>query len=35
MEKKELTIDEAAERFDVGSASVSHWKTNPEPGSPH
>lgn len=31
MEKDELTIDEAAERFDVGSASVFRWKTNPEP----
>jgi transposase len=31
MEKKGLTIDEAAERFDVGSASVSRWKLNPEP----
>lgn len=31
MEKKGLTIDEAAEQFDVGSASVSRWKANPNP----
>ena len=31
MEKKGLTIDEAAERFDVSSASVSRWKLNPDP----
>jgi transposase len=31
MEKDDLTIDEAAERFDVGSTSVFRWKTNPEP----
>jgi transposase len=31
MEKDDLTINEAAERFDVGSASVFRWKTNSEP----
>lgn len=31
MEREKLTIDKAAIRFDVGSASVSRWKTNPEP----
>lgn len=31
MERDELTIDEVALRFDVGSASVSRWKINPEP----
>ena len=31
MEKDDLTIDEAAERFDIGSASVFRWKTNSEP----
>jgi transposase len=31
MERDELTIDEVAIRFDVGSASVSRWKINPNP----
>ena len=31
MEKENLTLDEAAKRFDVGTASVFRWKTNPEP----
>ena len=31
MEKEELTIEEGAKRFDVGTASVSRWKLNPNP----
>ncbi len=31
MEKEKLTLEEAAKRFDVGSASISRWKLNPEP----
>jgi len=31
MEKEELTIEEGAKRFDVGTASVSRWKLNPKP----
>jgi transposase len=31
MEKENLTLEEAAKRFDVGSASISRWKLNPEP----
>ena len=30
-EKEGLTNIEAAKRFDVGKASVSRWKSNPEP----
>jgi hypothetical protein len=31
MEKEELTIEEGSKRFDVGTASVSRWKLNPNP----
>ena len=31
MEKEKLTLEETAKRFDVGSASISRWKLNPEP----
>jgi transposase len=31
MEKEKLTLEEAAKRFDVGSASISRWKLNSEP----
>ena len=31
MEKEELTIEEGAKRFAVGTASVSRWKLNPKP----
>jgi hypothetical protein len=31
MEKEELTIEEGAKRFDVGTASVSRWKLNSKP----
>ena len=31
MEKEELTIEEGAKRFDIGTASVSRWKLNPNP----
>lgn len=31
MEKEGLEIEEAAKRFAVGTASISRWKTNPDP----